>query len=188
MAISIIGYAIVLGFMLLSEKFVRKDGEAKSFKVKGRYDKNSLFLIISIAFVLISSPLFNYFSIGTISSSFMGVVGLVLLIGGLVLRVFAMKTLGKYYTRSIFTSEGQKLNDKGIYGYVRHPGYSGTILAGIGFGLAQMNIITVLLVIFLEAFTYVVRIPKEENVLSENFGQDYNDYMKKTKRLIPFIY
>lgn len=186
--IQIISYFITVVFIIISEKFIRKPGQSKSITINNILDKNSLFYILSILSILIITPLLNYFHIGVFSNQLIGLVGIATLITGLLIRTFSMNTLGKYYTRAIFISEKQVLVDSGLYKYVRHPGYTGTIIAAIGFGLAQNNWIILILIVILIVCLYYVRISKEEKILTQTFGEKYIKYMARTKRLVPFMW
>ena len=83
--------------------------------------------------------------------------------------------------------ESHQLVKDGLYRHVRHPIYLGEILRGFGFVLIFSSIYGVLFMgvgtIFL-----LLRITGEEEMLIEEFGEDYREYQRKTKRIIPCIY
>jgi protein-S-isoprenylcysteine O-methyltransferase Ste14 len=81
----------------------------------------------------------------------------------------------------------QELVTIGIYRYIRHPIYLGVMLA---YGGGQIVAGSYLSMVFLVLFTYssIVQAKKEEKLLLQHFGQEYEDYMRKTKMLIPFVY
>ena len=92
-----------------------------------------------------------------------------------------------YLSRTIRVEEGQKVVDRGLYGIVRHPMYSATLILFLSMPLVLGSVYS--LVIFL---TYPIliakRIVNEEKFLSKELD-GYEDYMKKVKyRLIPFIW
>ena len=77
--------------------------------------------------------------------------------------------------------------EKGPYRLVRHPSYTGVLITFIGLGLAVQSggALLVLLVVFGVSFGY--RMLVEERTLLSELGPDYASYMKRTKRLIPFL-
>ena len=114
--------------------------------------------------------------------------GLALWILGLGITTWAYRTLGRFFSLTIRIQNGHRVIDKGPYGLIRHPGYAGVFLAFLGLGLAVQSWVS-LLVFFLatiSALTYRVHV--EEGFMIAELGDDYVEYMKKTKRLIPFIW
>jgi protein-S-isoprenylcysteine O-methyltransferase Ste14 len=114
-------------------------------------------------------------------------VGIALTLLGGVLRLWAMFTLGRYFTFDVAVRAGQPTVQSGPYRFVRHPAYSGTLLSliGIGVALANWSSIVVILAGTLLGLLYRVRV--EEKALIEALGQPYVDYMRRTKRFIPFV-
>lgn len=66
--------------------------------------------------------------------------------------------------------------------------YSGSLIAVIGFGLVFRSSITLLFVSIFYFLALKMRIDEEERLLFEAFGEEFTDYKKKSKKLIPFIY
>jgi len=73
----------------------------------------------------------------------------------------------------------------GRYQHVRHPAYAGSLLAYLGMGLAFANCVFIFFPVLLAA---LYRIRVEERVLKEAFGDEYGNYSRSTKRLVPRIY
>jgi protein-S-isoprenylcysteine O-methyltransferase Ste14 len=107
---------------------------------------------------------------------------------GVALRWYSIWTLGSYFTRDVAVSADQKVVQNGPYRSIRHPAYSGTFLTMLGVGLAMTNWVSLfaLLVCVLSGHLYRVRV--EEKALSQAIGQPYVDYMRQTKRFIPYVY
>ncbi len=110
------------------------------------------------------------------------------MVGGVVLRVWAIRVLGEYYTRTLRTAEQQSLIDRGPYGVIRHPGYLGVLMLWVGAGLATANWIATLLIALVMFVAYTYRIQSEELMLAATFGEQYRRYAARTRRLIPFLY
>jgi protein-S-isoprenylcysteine O-methyltransferase Ste14 len=115
-------------------------------------------------------------------------VGVVCLAAGLVVRAWAMTTLGRHYTRTLRTVDEQQVVDRGPYRVVRHPGYSGSILVWVGYAIGLGNWIATATTAVLLGAVYVWRINAEEALLRRSFGDSYADYQRHTKRLLPFVY
>jgi len=115
-------------------------------------------------------------------------VSLLLLVGGLVIRWTAILTLGRFFTTSVAIHEDHRLVRTGLFRLVRHPSYSGLLLLFLGMALSFGNWLSfaVIVVPFLAALLY--RIQVEESALVEALGQDYVEYRRSTKRLLPGIY
>lgn len=67
-------------------------------------------------------------------------IGLIMQASGLALRVWSMRTLGAFYTRTLRTAQNQHVVDTGPYRMIRHPGYTGALLVWIGLALASRSV------------------------------------------------
>src|SRR6266705_911537 len=110
--------------------------------------------------------------------------GFILFLGGLALRWYSIGYLGRYFTVDVSISAEHKLVDSGPYRYIRHPSYTGALLAFVGLGFCFGNWLSILFltVPIIGAFLWRIRI--EENALSGALGEDYRSYVGRTKRLI----
>ena len=88
---------------------------------------------------------------------------------------------------TVRVAEDHRVIDKGPYRLVRHPSYSGVLITFIGLSLAVQSLgaLLVLLSVFVVSYGYRMRV--EEKALLAELGEDYSNYMKRTKRLIPYI-
>jgi len=116
------------------------------------------------------------------------ILGTVISLLGVWIRYSAMTTMGRYYSRSIGIQAEHELIQTGWYRFVRHPGYLGTILTFIGFGLALESWLSLIFNTVLLLVAYAYRIKVEEAALISHFGDSYASYQKHTWRLIPFLY
>ncbi len=80
-----------------------------------------------------------------------------------------------------------KVIDKGPYHYIRHPMYAGGLLSVLGIGMALQSWPGMLVIVVVPGLGWGNRIRIEERFLSAELGNDYVEYMKRTKRLIPFL-
>lgn len=92
-----------------------------------------------------------------------------------------------YLSRTIEVQENQKVVDTGLYGIVRHPMYSSTLILFLSMGLVLSSPISfAILLMYIPII--VKRILNEEKVLAEGL-EGYSEYMKKVKyRLVPLIW
>jgi protein-S-isoprenylcysteine O-methyltransferase Ste14 len=80
-----------------------------------------------------------------------------------------------------------KLVTVGIYRYLRHPLYASVFYLALGAFLKDITIATSLLVLCTTiAISMTAHTEERENL--EKFGDEYREYMKKTKRFVPFVY
>ena len=114
--------------------------------------------------------------------------GTALFVTGLFLRWWAIVTLGRFFTVDVTIEPNHQLIDRGPFRVVRHPSYSGVLLAFVGLALTMGNWAALLVILVPIGAAFVHRMNVEENALSGALGRQYFDYMRRTKRLVPFIY
>jgi protein-S-isoprenylcysteine O-methyltransferase Ste14 len=114
-------------------------------------------------------------------------VGVATMVAGALLRRHCFRALGNNFTFQVTVSDKSSIVKHGAYRWVRHPSYTGGMLYNIGIGLALTNWLSVLLLAVGMATVYAYRVRIEEEALCRTHG-DYSDYMRHTKRFIPFIF
>ena len=114
------------------------------------------------------------------------VAGLVLMVAGLALRWYSIRVLGMSFTCEVSTRPGQQIVQSGPYRWVRHPSYTGGLLTTLGVLVCCVNLAS-LAALFVVIAGYAYRIRVEERVLVKELSPAYDDYMRRTKRLIPFV-
>ena len=114
------------------------------------------------------------------------VAGLVLMIAGMALRWYSIRVLGASFTLEVATRPGQAIVQSGPYGRIRHPSYTGALLTLLGILVCCANFAS-LAAIVLALAGYAFRIRVEERALATQLGPPYREYMRRTKRLIPFL-
>ncbi len=185
-------YLLILAIIwLVVELFVvsrdRIQGKGQTDKDKGTRIFNILSIIVGM---LISIILFYYTNLsflGTRSDIFLW-AGIVIITAGIIVRVWAIISLGDSFRTTIETHDGQSVVRDGAYKYIRHPSYSGAVLSCIGYGIAFQNWISLMLLLIMPVIAFNNRIKHEEAELIRVFGRDYINYQKKTKKLIPFVW
>ncbi|MBA7532795.1 hypothetical protein ES705_25025 [subsurface metagenome] len=115
-------------------------------------------------------------------------VGFSLNISGGLLVIVARAQIGRFGTGSLITENDHQLFTQGVYNYIRNPIYSGALIATIGFCLVFRCIITLIIMFIYYFLVFRMRINEEERILEKKFGNEFREYKKRTKKLIPFLY
>ncbi len=115
-------------------------------------------------------------------------VGIVVWLGGSLFRFYSMRMLGRFFTYDVAVSTGQQVVERGPYRWIRHPSYLGSLVANIGLGMTLTHWLAIYLPALCLAVAYAYRIPIEERALEEGLGSAYREYMRRTWRLVPFVY
>jgi len=150
-------------------------------------DRGSGALIIFTVFVSIILALsLGYAGVGPLPD-WVFYPGIFLMLLGVVVRQWAIAVLGRFFSLTVRVAEDHRVVVRGPYRLVRHPSYTGVLITFIGLALAVQSsgALLVLLAVFGVSYGYRMRV--EERVLQSELGQDYAEYMKRTKRLIPFL-
>ena len=105
---------------------------------------------------------------------------------GVLFAIWARVHLGRNWSAGPAVKEKHELVVSGPYRFVRHPIYTGVLLAVLGAALTgSFFAIGILILSFAMVFR---RIGKEEMIMLELFPSDYPAYQARTKRLIPFLW
>jgi len=113
--------------------------------------------------------------------------GIAVLVAGSLLRRHCFRVLGRYFTGDVQVQRDQPVITGGAYRWVRHPSYTGGILMFTGIGLALANWVSLATLAFVAVFVYVYRVRAEERALVATLGEPYRQYMKTSKRFVPFV-
>jgi protein-S-isoprenylcysteine O-methyltransferase Ste14 len=150
-------------------------------------DRGSGPLIIFTVFVsIILAFSFGYAGIGELPD-WAFYLGIFLMFLGILVRQWAIAVLGRFFSLTVRVAEDHRVVEKGPYRLVRHPSYTGVLITFIGLGLAVQSwgALLVLLGVFSLSFGYRMRV--EEKTLLSELGENYANYMKRTKRIIPYL-
>jgi protein-S-isoprenylcysteine O-methyltransferase Ste14 len=123
---------------------------------------------------------------GTIDSWPLAIVGTVLLLCGLGTAVWARVAMGDDWGMPMTLKDEPELVETGPFRYIRHPIYSGLILAFAGTTMATSLVILIPLLVGSAYFVWSAH--TEEQILSEAMPSTYPQYMRRTKMLVPFLF
>jgi protein-S-isoprenylcysteine O-methyltransferase Ste14 len=113
---------------------------------------------------------------------------LVMLASGLAVRWAAVFSLGASFSTNVAIHATQKLRTTGLFRLARHPSYTGMLIIFTAVGLYERNWVSLAVLIIFPTAALLYRIHVEEIALVEAFGEEYVEYQRKTRCLIPLIY
>ncbi|MGD1007233.1 MAG: isoprenylcysteine carboxylmethyltransferase family protein [Ignavibacteriaceae bacterium] len=184
--IVLVAIAYIYGIFEFYMSFRQK----QKMKLDSTGDKGSLWLLyISITMGYLLSFSIAATRIGRIYHwNILFALGLFIVVIGLIIRIISIITLKQYFTYSVAKVEHHELIEKGLYKFIRHPGYLGQLLIFTGISISLSNWLAVILMFLSILIGYTNRIKVEEQFMIEQMGDKYSDYKMKTKKLIPKIY
>src|SRR4051794_9873780 len=167
---------LFLVLFLFTELFLRKKGESSSLKADASDNGTTRIIFVTYISSILFLLVLTVTKIGFFENVMVGWIGLFCMVFGLIVRFVSMRELGKFYSRTLRTTENQKLITTGPYRLIRHPGYLSSICIWIGTGLALQNIVLIPVFLLLFVSVYIYRITSEEKMLVAEFGEDYRTY------------
>ena len=112
-------------------------------------------------------------------------LGVITLAAGITLLGLAHYHLGKSFNSLVVSKEDHQLVTSGPYRWIRHPIYTSYLMSYVAGGLLASNLVLTFVPVIFFGLMIINRIPREEAVMREEFGQDYIDLEKRTGRLLP---
>ena len=115
-------------------------------------------------------------------------LGFALVVVGISLSVMARNELGANWAHSaeFQIKEKHELVTTGVYKWIRHPIYTGLSLAYIGGALVAGSMLAGLYAVLLLSSSYVMGL-REETILLDYFGDEYEEYVEHSWMLVPFL-
>jgi len=160
--------------------------EAKS---KKDTDQHTVWYILFASLIAVALPVVEwaYWHPERHSVAFV-IVGLIMVITGIGLRFWSIRTLGRFFSATVQVKQEHQLIQHGPYAVLRHPSYTGAFLAILGCAVILQAWFALVLATLAMGYAYWQRIEKEEKALADNFGEDYINYQSSTYRLFPFVW
>jgi protein-S-isoprenylcysteine O-methyltransferase Ste14 len=146
----------------------------------------ALFVLIVVLFHVFNVQNYSYQNRLASHNELVLTIGFIIFLAGLFTAIWARIHLGKNWGMPMSTKQNPELVTSGPYRYIRHPIYTGILLAMIGSGLASS--LFWLTVFAITAIYFVYSAVQEEKLMTEQFPKVYPSYKNKTKMLIPFIF
>lgn len=120
-------------------------------------------------------------------SVLLSVASVILVIIGLGIAILARRILAGNWSNVVDVKVNHELITTGIYGYVRHPIYTGVLLMGLGTVMAIGTMYMFLIFLVMVSFFWF-KAKQEEELLTKHFPKEYPAYKDRTKALIPFVW
>lgn len=114
-------------------------------------------------------------------------LGIALMLTGVAVRQWAIAVLGRYFSQVVGVQQDQTVVQNGPYRLIRHPSYTGILLILVGFAFVFQCWAAVLVAVLSFGLAYGHRMLTEERFLVRELGNKYVEYMRHTKRIIPFL-
>jgi protein-S-isoprenylcysteine O-methyltransferase len=185
---------LVIGLWVLSEFLLSIFARARSGPAGGgdRVQDRSSFLVlyggivggVALALLLTSQQWAHI----NLNFYLLNALALIFLLAGISWRAWAILTLGRFFTTNVAVRTGHKVIRQGPYRWMRHPSYTGGLTSFFGLGLAFANWLSLAVLVILIVSVYIYRMNVEEKVLITSLGDEYLEYSRHTKRLIPGVY
>ena len=172
-------WLILIAYLTVSAIGVKRETQGHLLQSFG------LMFAIIAAFLLPYLPIFSFVNFAPVNPA-LSSVGVILCVAGMAFLVWARQHLGKNWSQTVSAKIGHELVMSGPYRYVRHPMYAGGLLAAIGSAIVCGGAFIFLLVILGALFLW--RVGAEDKLMAEQFPNEYLEYKKRTKALIPFIW
>jgi protein-S-isoprenylcysteine O-methyltransferase Ste14 len=112
-------------------------------------------------------------------------MGAVFMVGALWLFYRSHTDLGENWSVTLEVRKDHRLITQGVYRLIRHPMYAAIFLFGLAQGTLLSNWLAGWSGFATFALLYLVRVPREEEMMCEHFGENYREYMEKTGRVFP---
>jgi protein-S-isoprenylcysteine O-methyltransferase Ste14 len=183
--------SLQLGLVYLFSEVLLTATRRSRSRTGTKQDRSTLGVLWLVIMVSVTAGVFvtmNWPAVALPHGKMFSDAGVFLFVAGLVLRWWAIITLGRFFTVDVTIEKDHELVERGPFRVVRHPSYTGVLLAFVGFALTLHNW-AALLVMLLPIFAaFIRRMNVEEEALLRALGSRYADYMRRTKRLVPFVY
>lgn len=185
-------FKTALAALLLVDAGVRlyyQQGHSKFERTAVKHEKREKFFYYLVGMGII--PIFYYLFTSRIDNfrlpfpAWIRWLGAVIVFAADLLFIWSHRALGRNWSPVLEIRRGHTLVIEGPYRLVRHPMYAAILLIGTGISLLSANWIVALSYILPVICMYLVRVSDEEEMMTEQFGNQYKDYKGRTGRLVP---
>ena len=174
-------YGGLFAVYLLLERWAYRGSEGA-----GRQTHRWLRYALNLAWWLVMlAPVIEYALTGRHNWVVAG-IGSVLAVAGMAIRIWGVRSLGRYFSGHIETYDDHRVVDTGPYAVIRHPAYAGNILHVVGMPLV-LNAYLALILSAIVIVLFIRRLLWEEDELAKQVP-GYAAYQERTDRLIPGLW
>jgi protein-S-isoprenylcysteine O-methyltransferase Ste14 len=137
------------------------------------------------AFLLPHLPIFEFVNFAPVNAV-LSSIGVIIVVAGMAFLVWARQSLGGNWSQTVSAKQAHELVTSGPYRYVRHPMYTGGLAACVGSVIVAGGAFVFLLVLLAPIFLW--RVGAEDRLLARQFPDEFPDYARRTRALIPFVW
>lgn len=163
------------------DEYVIEDDDRKS------YLYIQLTFMVALLFATIDFVGWHYTRIRALEP-YIVYAGFGLFIVSCAIRWWGLRSIGKFFNPRVAVYENHRLITAGAYKNIRHPLYLGSLLSFIAIPMVFNSWGSLLLMLFTAVPALNYRINVEEELLTRHFGDDYREYAKRTRKVIPGIW
>jgi len=182
--------AVALPWLLLALVWAVTAASAKrSLRRESTASRLYHLLLMTAVFALLFRPDLRSGQLGrriVSSSAAIAYIGLGLTLFGAAFAIWARSTLGTNWSATVTVKENHAFVERGPYRLVRHPIYAGLLLAMLGTAVVygEAGCFVALALAFVG---WWLKARREEEFMTEQFGEDYRRYQRNVRQLIPFV-
>jgi len=175
-------WVVFLAYWLISAR------QLKAVKRREPYGERAVYLLLMVS--AYSSVFNKALSVGWLGRRFVpdsariAAVGAAITFAGIALAIWARRHLGQNWSATVTLKEGHELIRSGPYGRIRHPIYTGMLLAFAGTALT-LGEYRGLLGLAIAASTFFFKAKKEERYLVQEFGERFQEHLRHTGMFLP---
>ncbi|GAB0154844.1 protein-S-isoprenylcysteine O-methyltransferase [Chryseobacterium sp. Alg-005] len=186
-ALNIIFY-ISMAVWLLSEIIYKRKLRSEEKDQKKDSSTLSILWIVIILSIAAAVSISYIFKFPITPKSWIFYTGEAFILLGIIFRLIIIRSLGRYFTVDVAIRENHKIKKEGFYKYLRHPSYAFSLLTFLGLGLFLNNWLSLVFAFVPPFLAFNYRMKVEEEALIDEFGDEYIQYRRSTKKILPFIY
>lgn len=181
-------FGFIIGCGLIRVPLMKECKKNNNIKdIHSGFEKTKVFIawlgMCLVPFIYIFSHLLDRFDV--VLPLYVRIIASFALIANAVFFYYIHKQLSNNWSPVLQIKEDQKLIKDGIYKYIRHPMYTQSWLWVILQGIVAANWFVLVFGVITWGFMYFTRVFAEENMMINEFGDEYKEYMKNTGRLVP---
>jgi protein-S-isoprenylcysteine O-methyltransferase Ste14 len=181
-------WLILETYWFITARKVKKDSHVEIARHHWFFRTKTIIVIVPIAqlpfiqkILGINLDVFGNFN------TMLAVIGVIICAAGILFAIWSRRYLGSNWSTSPSIKEQHELVMSGPYRFIRHPIYTGILLAQLGSIIATGS--PLWLIAFATFFiVYVYRLNLEEKLMARRFSDQYLVYKQRSKKLIPFIF
>ena len=181
-------WLIALVWLIWSAVWVAMAPGAKSVaQSESRASRLTHVVPLVVAVALLAAPRVPVFPLRFVPPGpWPGWIGAALTAAGIAFAIWARVTLAGNWSGSVTLKDAHELVVEGPYRWVRHPIYTGLLLALLGWALA-VGEWRGLLAVAIAAMAFWRKLKREEALMRAEFGAAYADYAQRVPALVPFL-